>query len=144
MRCPKDAILQRGITMESFVWGVYGYNACYLGGNFASLYGGGWDNISSTPKIELIKKPTETVMHLDSVYKDSDLQGFCSVYSWQTNPPKNDMMPYYRHEGSCNILWVAGNVSAQKQTNKTSYYCGVLDNGRTSNAKQPNNLWDRD
>ncbi|MFA6816617.1 MAG: DUF1559 domain-containing protein [Lentisphaeria bacterium] len=144
LRCPRDPILQRGITLESFAWGIYGYNLCYLGGNYASLYGGGWGQITPTPTVERIKKPSETVMCLDSVLSDSDLQGYCMTYSWQVNPPKNGFMPIYRHDGRCNILWVAGNVSSQNQTSVLNYYCGVLDNGRTSNAKQSNNYWDRD
>ncbi len=144
LRCPSDPAGNR-ISVESFTGGIYGYNACYLGGTFTSYYGGAWGQIKP-PKIQNIRKPSATVLLVDSAYKTGSStgeEGWYIAYSWQTNPPTNDNIPFYRHGRTCNILWAEGNASNQKQLG-ISYYSGVLDNGKTTNSGAANNYWDRD
>ena len=95
----------------------YGYNYLWLG---SSAYYSG--NTTIPAKITQIKKPSATILTLDSskmhskyLGTDGQRYGYYALLAYY-NAPDGDTYANIdaRHQGAVNVLWVGGNVSAVK------------------------------
>lgn len=137
LHCPSELKFTRD---GNYFFGVYGYNYIYLGSNYCWKYGGSWGANFPTAQIHRLRNTAGTIAFLDSDFKHTEPgTGYYIVDSWEAS-----YYPGTRHSGAANILWADWHTGSNKPQNILHPYTGILANGQTGNAGNPDNYWDRD
>ncbi len=138
-RCPSET----GSVVSDLYFSVYGYNYTTIGAFFISHTGGSAWGLNIPAKESQIKKPSETILLLDSDLYDGTGRGYYLVDPWAAGT----YAPGIRHNMGGAVAWIDGRVSTYKAASavKAGRYVGDLKPYKNSdNTPNYDNKWDRD
>jgi len=115
----------------------YGYNYLNIGSSFH--YGGGnpWVTFSPPAKLSQIRKPSETILLVDTWYNG---WGFLVVSDCKKG---KDPQAHARHSSGLNVCWVDGHVSYVKVSDPNNPWRELGDEHGTSEPNSYDTFWDR-
>jgi len=91
--------------------GGYGYNYAYIGSAIAAS---GWSvtSLTSTPKISMVRKPSQIVAFSDTAYYNNGKMIEYSVIEYAAGYMSPTM--HFRHHDRASVAWVDGHVTTEK------------------------------